>query len=346
MLWLEGRAARVTWTVLVFAAALGLVYLLRQLLLLLAFSLFLAYLIWPLVRLVERWRPLSRRRTLAISVVYLGVLAGLTAVGAVVGPRLTGEVSALAEKLPQMSQQIQSGEIVREMLARRGWEVEQVRDLERFLRTNAGTIIGYAHGALAGLLGWLAGAWVVVLVPIFAFFILKDADQVGASLAALVADRAHRRLWTEIVQDLHLLLGRYVRALVLLALVTFVVWSALFLLAGVPYALVLAAIGGALEFIPVLGPLLGGVIVVGVALFSAYPHPWLLAAFVLLWRLVQDYVSSPLIMGRGIDIHPALVIFGVIAGGEIGGPAGMFLSVPVIAGLRVVWRRLRAAEHS
>jgi predicted PurR-regulated permease PerM len=62
---------------------------------------------------------------------------------------------------------------------------------------------------------------------------------------------------------------------------------------------------------------------------------------VLVWRLIQDYVSSPLIMGRGVELHPGLVVFGVLAGGEIAGPARMFLSVPVIAGLRVVWRRLR-----
>ena len=137
------------------------------------------------------------------------------------------------------------------------------------------------------------------------------------------------------------MLGEYVRALVLLCAVTFVVWTILFLIARVPYALVLAAIGGALEFLPVVGPLAAGVTVVSVALFSGFGHPWLLALFVLIWRLVQDYVSSPLIMGRGVELHPGLVIFGVLAGGELAGVAGMFLSVPVIAGLKVVWRRLR-----
>src|SRR5262249_58751168 len=96
-----------------------------------------------------------------------------------------------------------------------------------------------------------------------------------------------------------------------------------------------------LEFLPVLGPLVAAVIVIAVALFSGFAHPGLLAVFVLVWRLTQDYVSSPLIMGRGVELHPALVIFGVLAGGEIAGPAGMFLSVPLIARLRLVWRRLR-----
>jgi predicted PurR-regulated permease PerM len=83
---------------------------------------------------------------------------------------------------------------------------------------------------------------------------------------------------------------------------------------------------------------------VSVALFSGYTHAWFLVAFIVVWRGIQDYVSSPLVMGRGIEIHPAVVIFGVIAGGEIGGPAGMFLSVPVIAALRIVWGRVRDAR--
>jgi predicted PurR-regulated permease PerM len=107
----------------------------------------------------------------------------------------------------------------------------------------------------------------------------------------------------------------------------------------VPYALVLAGIGGALEFIPVIGPLTAGVLAIGVSLFGGYAHPWLLTGFVLVWRGIQDYACAPLIMGRGIEIHPVLVIVGVLAGGEIAGVAGMFLSVPVIAGARIVWRR-------
>lgn len=342
MLLLDSRAARVVWTVLVFAAAVGLAYALRQVLLLLVFSLFFAHLIFPLVRLVERAFPFASGRALAIAVVYLALLVGLGAAGASLIPRLSREVATLADRIPQMSRQIQSGQIVGNVLQTPSWRDQRVRQLEQLVRSQAPQIVGYAQRLLAALLKWLSGAWVIVLIPIFAFFILKDAERMGAGIEALIEDTGRRQLWHGIADDLHLLLGRYVRALILLSLITFVVWSLLFLAAGVPYALVLAAIGGVLEFIPVIGPLVGGAIVVLVALFAGYPHPGLLAGFVLLWRAVQDYGTSPFVMGRGIEIHPALVIFGVLAGGEVGGVAGMFLSVPIIAALRLVWRRLRA----
>src|SRR6185436_13907733 len=84
---------------------------------------------------------------------------------------------------------------------------------------------------------------------------------------------------------------------------------------------------------------------VGVSLFGGYAHPWLLAGFVLVWRGIQDYVCVPLIMGRGVQIHPAFVIAGVLAGGEIAGVAGMFLLVPVIAAARIVWRHLPTQDE-
>ena len=344
MFFLDARAARVTWTVLVFAAGLRLLYLLRTPILLFVFSLFFAYLIFPIVRVVERGLPRWGGRPLAIGVVYLLLLLALVGVGLGVGPRLTDEVTLLTQKAPQMAQQIASGQIIIDFLQKRGWEAERVRQVEGAVRAHAGQIIGYVQGALAAGLRWLAGAWVIVLVPVFAFFILKDAEPAAAGIDGLIEVPRHRELWRDIAEDVHLLLAKYVRALILLSLITFVVWAAVFYLAGVPYPVGLAAIGGALEFLPIVGPLTAGVIVVGVALFSGYAHPWLLVAFVLVWRGIQDYVSSPLVMGRGIELHPAVVIFGVIAGGEIGGPVGMFLSVPVLAALRVVWRRVRASR--
>src|SRR5207245_9802637 len=106
MFFLDARTARVTWTVLVFAAALGLLYLLRKPLLLFVFSLFFAYLLFPLVRMVERGIPRQGGRPLAIGVVYLLLLLAMVGVGLGVGSRLTEEVTLLTEKAPQMSQQI------------------------------------------------------------------------------------------------------------------------------------------------------------------------------------------------------------------------------------------------
>jgi len=335
---LDPKTLRVVWTVLVVGGALALVYLLRTVLLVLAFSVVFAYLIFPLVKLVERFLPRSTRRPLAIGVVYLVLVAALSTLVALVGPPLGRELAALGQKFPEMSEQIKSGRVISNIFPR--WGGAEI--LDEMVRAHLPQVVEYVQHGLTSALGWLSGAWVVVMIPIFAFFFLRDAERIAEAVTGAITERGGRRELSEtIAQDLHTVLGEYVRALVLLCAVTFVVWTILFLVAGVPYALVLAAIGGALEFLPVVGPLAAGVTVVAVALFSGFGHAGFLALFILIWRLVQDYVSSPLIMGRGVELHPGLVIFGVLAGGELAGVAGMFLSVPVIAGLKVVWRRLR-----
>jgi len=333
---LDPKTLRVVWTVLVVVGALALVYLLKSVLFLLIFSVVFAYVIFPLVRLTERAMP--GRRRLAIAIVYLVLIAAVSSLGALVGPRLARELTGLGQMIPGMSAQLETGRVIGRLFP--DWRGAEM--LDDLVRAHLPAVVGYAQYALTAALRWLSGAWMVILIPIFAFFFLRDAEGIAAGLAGLSRSDGRQQLSLLIARDFHTVLAEYIRSLILLCLLTFAVWSALFLLARVPYALVLAALGGTLEFLPVLGPLVAGVIVIAVALFSGFSHPWLLALFILVWRLTQDYVSSPLIMGRGVELHPALVIFGVLAGGEIAGPAGMFLSVPLIAGLRLVWRRLRA----
>jgi predicted PurR-regulated permease PerM len=109
----------------------------------------------------------------------------------------------------------------------------------------------------------------------------------------------------------------------------------------VPYALMLGTAGGILEFIPVVGPLVATLLIVGVSLLAGYQHWLIVLVFLIGWRLVQDYVVSPRIMGKSMELHPLAAIFGVLAGGEIAGVLGVYLSIPVMASLRIVWRRWR-----
>jgi predicted PurR-regulated permease PerM len=78
-----------------------------------------------------------------------------------------------------------------------------------------------------------------------------------------------------------------------------------------------------------------------VALLMGYQHLLALIVFLGVWRLIQDYVSSPRIMGHSMELHPLAAIFGVMAGGEVAGILGIFLSIPVMASLRIVFRRWR-----
>jgi predicted PurR-regulated permease PerM len=88
--------------------------------------------------------------------------------------------------------------------------------------------------------------------------------------------------------------------------------------------------------------------VLAVSAASGYTHLLWVTAFLAVFRVFQDYVLAPSLMSRGIEMHPLLIVFGVFAGGEIGGVPGVFLSVPVLALVRLMYHRIgkmRAAKR-
>ena len=96
-----------------------------------------------------------------------------------------------------------------------------------------------------------------------------------------------------------------------------------------------------LELIPFVGPLTAAVVTLLVAGLSGYAHLLWILVFLIVYRLFQDYVLSPYLLSSGVELHPLLVLFGVLAGEQVAGIPGMFFSVPVIAALRIIIVRMR-----
>jgi predicted PurR-regulated permease PerM len=105
----------------------------------------------------------------------------------------------------------------------------------------------------------------------------------------------------------------------------------------VPYSLALGTLGGLMEFIPFVGPLVAGALILAVSFGLNYGHLALVLLFLALWRVLQDYVISPRVLGGRVEVHPLAAIFGVLAGGEIAGVAGIYFAVPVMAAARILW---------
>jgi predicted PurR-regulated permease PerM len=101
-----------------------------------------------------------------------------------------------------------------------------------------------------------------------------------------------------------------------------------------------------LEFIPVVGSLVAATVILLVAVFSGFPHVLWIIVFLLVFRMFQDYVVSPQLMSAGVEIHPLLVLFAVLAGDQLAGVPGMFFSVPALAALRVVVVRVRSQRSA
>ncbi|HEV3308845.1 MAG TPA: AI-2E family transporter [Candidatus Sulfotelmatobacter sp.] len=333
----DGRTARVIITVLLFAVGLGFLYAARQTLVAFLFAIFFAYLMSPLVSYLEK--PLHGR-VFAIAVIYVFLISLVVLFFISTGPRIARESARLGQSLPALSR-LSSGQIAQQIGQEHGWNSRLVELAQKYLYSHSNDIEKLAQAV--GL--WVADvakeAWLLLIVPLLSIFFLKDGRAFSQILLDLVQSRPQRELLQGVLSDLNQMLAHFIRAQLSLAALTLVVYSAVLGIMRMPNALVLGTLGGMLEFIPVVGPLVAVIVIVSIALLMSYPHWLALIIFLGAWRLIQDYVNSPRILGRSMELHPLAAIFGVMAGGEVAGILGIFLSIPVMASLRIVFRRWR-----
>ena len=333
---IDSRTVRVLVTALFFALGLAFLYIARRTLIAFLFAIFFAYLVDPAVSSLQKW---TRGRGPAIAAIYLLFVILLGTLFFIVGPRTAREARRLGESWPSLTARVSSGDLAHDIGRARGWNGETTQLLQKALSDPR--LVGVAQEAGIRVAQVAKEAWLLIVVPILAIFFLKDGRGFSDVGLSLVQSRPQREFLQDVLDDLNQMLAQFIRAQLELAALSLVVYISFMSATRVPYALVLGTAGGMMEFIPVVGPLVAAVVILGVALLMSYPHWVILLAFLIAWRLIQDYVISPRIMGKSMELHPLAAIFGVLAGGEIAGVLGVYLSIPVMASLRIVWRRWR-----
>ena len=335
---------RVIIIVLTVAVTLWVVIKLTGVILLLILSVFFAYLVAPLVEFLRRPIKLSGRersmpRVLAISLAYLIIVSTVVIAFYILLPRL-------GNQFPEFAQQ-----------ARGYWKSlgESMQGLNDFLRLRMpGPVMDAINReipivvqgigdsvseVLKGMVLWLAYLPWLVLIPILSFFFLKDAESFRRSALQMLPRGRWRWRGDEFFQDVSGTLAAYTRAQLTACLFIGVVCTIGFALLGIPSPLVLGFIAGFFEFVPLIGPLLIGIVAVLVAaLHGGSSSALLVILFLAVLRIFQDYFIYPKLIGQGIHLHPLAVIIAILAGAELAGIAGIFLAIPVVAILTVSYR--------
>lgn len=334
----DSRTTRILFTVLLFAVGIGFLYVAHRTLIAFLFAIFFAYLVDPAVSRVEKF---AKSRGGAIAVIYVLIIGCLFTFFFFVGPRIGREAQKLTESLPSLIARVNSGEIVEQIGIEHGLSQTTRDELSAYLRSHSNYLLIIAQHAGLRIAEVAQESWLLFLIPILAVFFLKDGSMFSKVALSFVHSKPQREFLQGVIADMNEMLAQFIRAQLTLAALSWVAYSSFLGLMKVPYALMLGTAGGILEFIPVVGPLVATVLIVGVALLTGYSHWVIVLLFLLGWRMVQDYVVSPRIMGKSMELHPLAAIFGVLAGGEIAGVLGVYLSIPVMASLRIVWRRWR-----
>lgn len=340
---------RSLWPLLWLTAAAWLLYLLSPILTPFVAAALLAYLGDPLVdRLEARKLP----RSLAVTLVFLVIVAVLVTLALIVIPRLGAQVETLATKLPVYAQWVKL-----EVLPRlNSWlpgdavslDPQVLGDSLREHWAKAGGVLAAVWHSLSAsgmaLLGWLVN---LVLIPVLTFYLLRDWDHLVAAIHDLLP-RQSAPVWARLARESDEVLGAFLRGQVLVMFALGVIYTTGLWWVGLDFALLIGMLAGVVSFVPYLG-LIVGILIAGVAAILQFQGvdalPGVIAVFVV-GQLLEGMVLTPRLVGERIGLHPVAVIFAVLAGGQLYGFFGILLALPVAAVAIVLLRHLLGRYRS
>ncbi|HWF39843.1 MAG TPA: AI-2E family transporter [Candidatus Acidoferrales bacterium] len=333
----DNQTARSLGTILLFVAAGAFIYGARHVLIAFIFAILFAYVLEPWVASMQHWRKLSRGiRVFATLEVYAVILVALAIAFVLFGSDIVDEARMLLTNLPQLVHKVSTGQIVAVIGAKHGWSYHTQQALERFLRQHSAEVFAWTESIATQIADSLPNPFWIVLVPILAFFFLKDAGEMVQRFLNMIHTETQRSIVANILRNLNEMLAQYIRVQLIMAGMALAFYMGVLSLLRVPYSLVLGAIAGLLEFLPTLGPALAAAAILGIAFLAGYRHVFIIMLILGAWRVVQDYVTFPRLTNVKLRLHPLASIFAILVGAEIGGFAGAYLAIPIIAGVRIV----------
>ena len=302
-------------------------------------ALVLAYVLNPAVSFLHR--RLRFPRTLAALVVFV-VLLGLIALAPILLiPALVDQVRELNLNIQQVLDFAVS--ILKGPIVIGGFRIDTTQLYNQVSASLQSLVSSLASSSVNLLLSIASGLAWFVLVLVLAFWFVKDAPYIREKVMGLAPVRYQR--------DMRLLLGQVVRVWqaffqgqLILCLVVGVAVAVVMAIVGLPYALLMGLIAGVLELIPNVGPTLAAVPAVVVALLRGSSYLpltpfWfavLVAGLYILIQQLENNLLVPRIMGYSLNLHPLVVLVGILMGASVAGVLGIFLAAPTLATLRVV----------
>jgi predicted PurR-regulated permease PerM len=308
------------------------VYLVRDVLLLVYIAALIAIGLGPLVNhLEQRQLPGSGRRVprwLAILTIYLLFLALIVGLGMLVVPPLVTQAREFWSNLPDLLHRGQ------QWLIDRGWLSRELTVQEAVQRTpvGSGDAVDTVLGAITGFVGGIFG---FVTILILAFYMLVDAGSFVRTFVRLFP-RERRSRVEKACRSVSTKVSAWLGGQVMLAAVIGGTAAIGLFLMGVPYFYVLALIAAAGELIPIVGPILSAIPAIAVALTVSPALALGVVIFYVLQQQFENHILVPKVMERQVGVSPVTVIVSLLIGGSLLGIVGAILAIPTAAILQVV----------
>lgn len=298
-------------------------------------AMIISYVLNPIVNMLkDRKVP----RTIAVLLIYAVFLTSLTVILMNVIPMFMRQLQELNEHIPNLTIKAQS----------------LVNDLNNSV---------LPPGIRAGIMNWMGQMeskiahsfsdfmnnigsminllFVAFVIPFMIFYILKDFDVFERAVITYVP-KSHRKHTVMLLKDIDAALGNYIRGQFLVCVIIGALAYIGYWIIGMPYPLLLASVVAIFNIIPYLGPFFGAAPAIVMALMISWKMVLLVAIVNTICQVLEGNVISPSVVGRTLHMHPLLIIFALLVGGEIAGVVGLILAVPFFAAMKVIIQHIFA----
>ncbi|UCZ54385.1 AI-2E family transporter [Bacillus shivajii] len=300
------------------------------------FAGFIAYLIHPFIfRLEKRKIP----RSIAILIVYGVFILVFSWVVLKLTPYVIKEGQEFINQLPEMTNTYRNFV---------GTVNDTTSTLPDSFQERAEQWIASGEAMIADMLIGVSAVirqlfdWLIflIVVPFLTFYLLKDMELVKKVVWYFTPVR-FRKEGYKLIREIDHSLGNYIRGQLTVCIIVGIIAFIGFTLIDLPYATLLAIFVGATNIIPYFGPIIGGIPVLIVALTESF-HLVLFALLVnFTIQTIEGNILAPLIVGKSVHMHPVMIIFALIVGGEIAGIVGLIIAVPLLTVFKVILLHVR-----
>jgi predicted PurR-regulated permease PerM len=329
-----------TFWLLMIAVILGFLYLVRGVLLPFVMAMGVAYFFDPLVRRLQRN---GLPRWLSGMIVLLTFIVIFVGAAFLVVPVLEQQVDQLINAAPGLIQSIKTVFLpqIGAYAAKFGFADQQQlstlteNSLGKLTAVIGGVTAGVLHGGLA-LLDLLS---LLLVTPVVAFYMLRDWDRVISDIDACLP-RHHKAQLEQLFHQIDRTLSGFIRGQALVCLIQATYYAVALSIAGLDFSALVGIATGILTFIPYLGATIGLItgIIIAIAQWHDSVHVAIIVAVFAFGQIMEANLITPKLVGDRIDLHPAWVIFAVLAGGAMFGFIGILIAVPVAAVIGVLIR--------
>ena len=301
------------------------------------------YILTPLVDRLAALVPVRShrgdvvRRGVAVLVLYVVVGLALFGLGFALVPVAADQIARFVDELPDLltAARRELNELLREYHDRVPIAAQERIGgyVEEWTASFASGIAATARGSLAWLTGTLGLLIGFLAIPFWMFYVLRDRHFAAENFRRSIPQPAQADV-SNVLLMVDQMIGRYIRAQIVLGVVVGIAVGAGLTLMGVELSLALGLFAGVTELIPIIGPWLGAVPAV---IIVAATEPELLPWVVLLYVVVQQLENNllvPRVHGHALDLHPAMIILLLVVAGSVFGFIGLIVIVPLAAILR------------